>query len=738
LRTCLFILLFCCPVAVVAQPRAVQIFTVTEFVSMFVSPGELGIDQNGILWFGSDNKLISFDGFHYNSYALPQNIRPYTDHSQLEFNHQDRQGKYWSFINNNGLYRFEPGGRLFKAIPFSPGVLQHIDPEKLTAKFLLEDSKGNLWISLNGYGLLCVAAQTGKQQFYPINDSLQKSNYVSATWLNKGIETASGELYFGSNDGMVKFNGAVLEIYKDTSKKKITGGHCIITGMAPGVDPAVLVLSSWAGAIRTFNIKTKSFKTFLAQPDNGTGEVNIINDVLRLTDSTYFFIKRDSLARSGFGIFNINTKQYRYLQKLEPVYVSREYFSIVQSGDFAWVANINQLYRFYIPALKNNEPLNLKTHVPPGSRLPVKLYLGRLWINEKERRLSPAGLDLANQENNLRARFAVTGATQFDSILFAYRLKGYEQQWHNTYTPQLQYNSLPPGDYRLEIKVERSFSNVSVNTVSIPICIAARWWQTAWFKLLLLLAFAASALFIYRQRSRSIRDKAAIKSSYEKKISEVEMKALRAQMNPHFIFNCLNSINRYIVKSDHITASNYLTRFSKLIRRILDNSASGIITLDTEMETLDLYVQMEAMRFHNRFSYNIVAGETIDRHTTLIPSMLLQPYVENAIWHGLLHKISGDCRLDIQFQKTNENLMCVTIEDNGVGRKAAILARNSDTFKSRPQGMAITGERLELIKSLYGITATCTITDLYGEDGSAAGTRVVICLPLLYNHTPNK
>src|SRR4029453_3745956 len=150
----------------------------------------------------------------------------------------------------------------------------------------------------------------------------------------------------------------------------------------------------------------------------------------------------------------------------------------------------------------------------------------------------------------------------------------------------------------------------------------------------------------------------------QQKMTEVEMQALRAQMNPHFIFNCLNSINRYIVKSDQATASLYLTRFAKLIRLILDNSNSKNVILSNELEALRLYIEMEALRFDKKFTYEIIVDEDVKADSIEVPPLIIQPYVENAIWHGLLHKEKGG-NLRIQVAMSGESMLQCTVQDDG-------------------------------------------------------------------------
>lgn len=217
-------------------------------------------------------------------------------------------------------------------------------------------------------------------------------------------------------------------------------------------------------------------------------------------------------------------------------------------------------------------------------------------------------------------------------------------------------------------------------------------------------------------------------SGYERKMKEIEMRALRAQMNPHFIFNCLGSINRYIVKSDTRTASNYLTRFAKLIRLILDNSASDHISLDAEMQTLQLYLDMESLRFEGAFEFEMACDEDLSPDV-MLPSMLIQPYVENAIWHGLLQKeVKG--KLWVRFKKVNGHMLQAEIEDNGIGRKNAAILKSKGSVKKKSYGMQISSDRIKIINNLYKLNNSVSILDLFDEHGNAAGTKIILNIPV--------
>jgi sensor histidine kinase YesM len=220
-----------------------------------------------------------------------------------------------------------------------------------------------------------------------------------------------------------------------------------------------------------------------------------------------------------------------------------------------------------------------------------------------------------------------------------------------------------------------------------------------------------------------------VQTEFEQKIAETEMTALRAQMNPHFIFNCLNSIKLYTLENDSQTASEYLTIFSQLIRLVLENSQSEKVTLQKELETLRLYIELEAMRFKNKVQYEINVDDAIDQQFTDIPPLLLQPYVENAIWHGLMHKKEGG-NIKIDVTQPSEHLLHIEITDNGVGRELAAAYKSKSATRQKSFGLKMTSERINIINQLYEMEADVTITDLKDAMNNATGTKVTIQIPI--------
>jgi len=214
------------------------------------------------------------------------------------------------------------------------------------------------------------------------------------------------------------------------------------------------------------------------------------------------------------------------------------------------------------------------------------------------------------------------------------------------------------------------------------------------------------------------------------RLSELNQRNLRQQMNPHFIFNTLNSIQYYVFQNDKIAANDYMTKFAKLIRMTLDNSRHTSIPIRDEIESLRLYLELETIRFKGKFQWQINVDEEIDTLLYRIPTMLIQPFVENSIVHGLMNKENGKGYVGIDLKLFDEHILC-TIEDNGIGRDMAMKIKNEKKKEHNSLGTRITESRLNLVNTLYGKNMKINYTDLKDPDGRAAGTRVEISIPLV-------
>ena len=224
---------------------------------------------------------------------------------------------------------------------------------------------------------------------------------------------------------------------------------------------------------------------------------------------------------------------------------------------------------------------------------------------------------------------------------------------------------------------------------------------------------------LYRQRK--LRD--------EKKIVTLEQDMLRNQMNPHFIFNSLNSIKLYIINNEKENAVYYLNKFSKLIRKILVASTEKDITLEEELETMELYMNIENMRFSNQINYKAIINPNIETSMIKVPSLILQPFLENALWHGLSTK-EGDKSIVLEVEKTASDFVTIKITDNGVGRAASRKIESNKSLNRKSVGIALTMERLANFSKNFSTSYRLNIIDLKDDQGNAMGTQVIIDIPI--------
>lgn len=220
------------------------------------------------------------------------------------------------------------------------------------------------------------------------------------------------------------------------------------------------------------------------------------------------------------------------------------------------------------------------------------------------------------------------------------------------------------------------------------------------------------------------------KAAFDKQVAEVEMKALRSQMNPHFIFNSLHSINKYMMDNDRHNASEYLTKFSKLMRLILENSRQQEVILEKDLSALELYMQLEALRFQNKFQYSIEVDAEIDKENTLIPPLMLQPFVENSIIHGVQNKEGGLIKINIT--RTENNMIRCVVEDNGSGMEEPPVTEHEQQSEDKRTslGIKIMQERLNIINQLKKVKAAVQIFNLRDAKNKPGGLRIELLLPL--------
>jgi ligand-binding sensor domain-containing protein len=346
-----------------------------------------------------------------------------------------------------------------------------------------------------------------------------------------------------------------------------------------------------------------------------------------------------------------------------------------------------------------------------------------------------ARLLLSYKKSDIRFEFAGISYRSVGNISYDYRLVGLDDGWKTTKDSYLEYPTLPSGKYEFQLQAINKFG-IRSKLLSFPFEVATPFWHTFWFYGLLMACFLALVWLLFSMRIRTIRRRQEEKDQVSRRMTELEHKALQAQMNPHFIFNCLNSIQQYIFAQDIFAANKYITGFAKLIRATLNNSTRTFIPLSEEIDYLTAYLSLEKLRFKDKMDYFIDVDSRIDRYSVLIPPMLIQPYVENSMRHGLRHKTEGRGYIRIKLTQMNNQLV-VIVEDNGIGRERAARYKTGEHIEYQSKGMTLTADRIRMMNAGNEERITVEVIDLKDAEDRAAGTRVIISFPLFHT-TPEK
>jgi hypothetical protein len=356
-----------------------------------------------------------------------------------------------------------------------------------------------------------------------------------------------------------------------------------------------------------------------------------------------------------------------------------------------------------------------------------KIYLNHVDLAYDGKNISipvDSTITLQYDQNNLTFNYSGISYRSNGNITYQYRLLPQFKDWRTTTADNLNFN-LIPGSYIFEVKAINAIGIQSERPAVYSFVIRPHFTETWWFRVLSIIlitgmmTYILILLFNYRKR------KFAEKNRTERQITELKLKSLQAQLNPHFIFNALNAIQQFINVENKRSANDYLSRFARLMRLYLVGSENQFITLEQELEILKLYTNLEHLRFSNIFTYTFEIDENIKLDQYIVPAMLLQPHVENAIRHGLTTSENKENRLTVTVCHCEGGICCV-VEDNGIGRQQSIEQKQKGKTEHRSMGNKISKERIELIRSLKLGNIRETITDLFDENGSGSGTRVEI------------
>jgi hypothetical protein len=350
------------------------------------------------------------------------------------------------------------------------------------------------------------------------------------------------------------------------------------------------------------------------------------------------------------------------------------------------------------------------------------VFIGQILINNTDTALSDI-YHLEHDQNFVTIHFSGLVANHPEPLQYKYQLDGKDTSWTFSNVPSISYSRLLPGEYVFTVYAMNNNGKWSPTPAKVTFFIAPPFWNTSLFYAALVIFILLFAILLMlwglkRSRERAHMNKQALLS---------ELNILRAQMNPHFTFNTLSSIQHFIGNNNNDAAINYLSKFAKLMRSIMENTKKPVIPVQDDLSALQLYLDLERLRLNEKFDYKVEVDPQIDPQYDQIPSMLIQPYAENAIWHGLTHKNQKGL-LEIKLLRKDHYIICV-IQDNGIGRVAS-KQLNGARSKHISMGMKITKERLEIINSLKNSTLSVNVTDLYNENGAASGTKVEIFIPV--------
>ncbi len=645
--------------------QQIQIFENGKLLKTMDLPGFAAAifeDKTGQIWVGGGSKIFQLDAknLRLNPFPIPSNLLENGTPSVFFDIEQDAAENYWFANNRVGVLVWRPA----KNDWWKPGEKEEFIG-KSTSDLLADHERKTMWIATQDYGLFRFDEKTAKFTLYRQEEN-DTENSLGAYIVNSVCKDGQGRIWAATDPG------GISRFDYDAPK----GKEFITLNSEDGL-PSNQVLS----------VLTDAAGNVWAGTSKGLAWV----DSRRLRVRS--FGKNDGMFTDFLDL---------------PLSLAAD--GQVLSG------TVYGYQSFYPDSL-------LKNKTAPGITLTSfrifdKDYADSLNINHLQK------INLTWQQNFFSFEFASTDFSQPKKNEYAYRLIGYDADWiYLKNRHSASYTGVPPGDYVLEIKSGRE-GNWQEPGVRLDIHIAPPFWATWWFRGLAFLLLASAIWGLYRWRIAQVKREEALKTEFNQRIARTEMAALRAQMNPHFVFNCLSSINRFILVNQPDEASSYLTKFSRLIRLILDNSRTETVPLNKEIEALQLYVEMEQMRFNDRFEYRLSVAEDVQTEHLEIPPLLIQPFVENAIWHGLMHKKApGMLQVRVFYEGKK---LCIEVEDNGIGRQRAMELKSRSATVNKSLGMKVTAERLEVINQLYGTNAEVETVDLVDENGEVMGTKVIL------------
>jgi len=685
---------------------------------------------------------------------------------------KDKTGLLW-MGSQTGLMQWNPATNQCRFYNFPHRDSETGLAKQLTVKAVAIDSANRIWVSAYGGGIGYFSTQ--KNAIIKLLPDSAITRIFRSKFIHQFLVRANGDLWACSGTGLYNINLKTLEVL-DNSRHPLLISLDATKVLALAEDPLQrLWIGTSANGIYCYDETSRTLQHYTmanglvanqcvalcsdkmgnmyAATANGlniikaNGRITVYNAANGLRSN-----KCQSVVRDKEG--NIWVSNQQYLVKYKPADSSFTYFNNndgITSESFrnsaAFAAADGTLYWGTANGINYFLPEQLEAD---SSRIQVNINVLQT-SDSSYSALTQSRFSLAAYQKDITIHFGAIDLMGSKNILYRYRLDGLTSKWDTaTDIRQITYSALAPGKYTFFLKASKDGVNWH-DAIPLYFTLATPWYKTWWFLGICSLALATAIFSWVKNREKNYRiaqQQKAKEIQYQldieqaqnavqqrelelavlhKNLAAAQLTATRAQMNPHFIFNALNSVQQYILQGNIDEANKYLAKFSRLQREILNHCDQQFISLQKEMDMLQLYVAFEQLRLNDSFHFTITINEEIDTDELLVPPMVLQPFIENAIWHGLQPK-TGERHLSICFamHSTDDYLLC-TITDNGIGRKAA--AQTKTDRQTQPhisKGLHLVNERLDLLEQQYGGTFKATISDLYNADSLASGTVVEV------------
>lgn len=611
----------------------------------------------------------------------------------------DRQGVLWAGTSR-GLFRQEENG------------WTEILPE-LFIESLMEDSRGNIWGGTLFSGVFRIDGSSMEATLFE-PDQERPGSILKSQEYKALCEDRDGNIWIGCYDGVTVFDPAT-QLFDNSINDSLhlrDIRKSVVWGIASDLQGRIYLSVDDEGLVRISREQTKGFTVKLYHLHHGLNDLNIF-DMQRGPDGKLWIINEGVTcfdpSEETFSVIDTRNGLHGNKNWLDDLYIGPSgtlYLTLGNRFEFQEIKNIDLSCKISNLLIEGLEVNGLKTNILKNGQNVFKAH-----------------------QRNIMVHFKAICFDDVDQVKYRYKLSGVDEEWRlNGQSASVRFSNLEPGKYKFVVQAAHRgiwYGRDAVLTFTIIPPFYARWWFVG------LVALSAGFLLflIYKVRTRQLLREQKLKSGFEKQLADLEMQALRAQMNPHFIFNSLNSINNFILKNETEAASDFLVKFSRLVRQVLNNSKHMMVSLNDELHALGLYIELEQLRFEHKFTFKLVVEDELDKDEVKVPPLLVQPYIENAIWHGMMHK-DGPGEVSLKIFRSDDRLHFI-ITDDGIGREKAAGYKSQYNEKRKSVGLSITKNRIELLNSLYGITATSKITDLYDEKHEPCGTRVEISIPVI-------